>query len=64
MMKRSEEERKNWPEGIHKKFNDMQNRKVWRIITKDEVAKGRRLIGSKWVFKRKKVEGIDLDWLH
>ena len=54
MLKRPQAEKEKWLEGIQKEFNDIKNRLVWRIVKKKDVAKGRRLIGSKWVFKRKR----------
>ena len=32
----------------------MEENKVWRIMTKDQVSADRRLLGTKWVFKVKK----------
>ena len=41
-------------EAIKKDFGDMMKYKVWKKISRDEVAKERRTIGSKWVFKIKR----------
>ena len=46
-------ERKHWREAIRKKFNDMIKRQVWRETDIDQIPSNRRLIGSKWVFKKK-----------
>ena len=47
-------ERENWRGAIQKEFNDMEKREVWTLVKKEEVPKGRKAIGSKWVFKKKK----------
>ena len=46
-------ERKLWREAIRKEFHDMIRREVWRDYKKSRIAKNRRLIGCKWVFKIK-----------
>ena len=46
-------ERKGWQEAIQKEFHDMHEKQVW-TKKKNEVRIGRRLVGSKWVFKKKK----------
>ena len=48
------EERKKWREAIRKEFRDMISKGVWRRIRTKSVPHDRRLIGSKWVFKRKR----------
>ncbi len=50
----NEKERTSWRDAIQKEFRDMINRKVWIRTEKANVRKDRRLIGSKWVFKRKR----------
>jgi hypothetical protein len=47
-------ERDNWRESIKKELNSMIDKKVWEVKKKHEIPSDRRLIGSKWVFKRKK----------
>ena len=47
-------EREYWREAIKKEFNDMIKRKVWREIYVDQIPNDRRLIGSKWGFKKKR----------
>jgi len=37
-----------------KEFGDMNSRKVWRKVKKSDIQRHRRLIGCKWVFKKKK----------
>ena len=49
-----EDEREKWREAINKEFSDMIKRKVWRHTNKNKVPKDRRIIGNKWVFKRKR----------
>ena len=34
----------------------MEKSKVWRITTKDQVPADRKLLGTTWVFKVKKME--------
>ncbi|KAG7336872.1 reverse transcriptase RNA-dependent DNA polymerase, partial [Nitzschia inconspicua] len=48
------EERKKWREAIRKEFHDMIVRKVWRKTNKSSIPSHRRLIGCKWIFKKKK----------
>ncbi|KAG7338676.1 reverse transcriptase RNA-dependent DNA polymerase [Nitzschia inconspicua] len=48
------EERKKWREAIKKEFHDMIVRKVWRKTNKSSIPSHRRLIGCKWIFKKKK----------
>ena len=47
-------EREGWRAGIRKEFRDMLSKQVWRKCKKDEVDPERRLVGCKWVFKKKK----------
>ena len=50
-----ENDRKKWREAIRKEFHDMVvARKVWKPVKKKIIPKDRRLIGCKWVFKKKK----------
>ena len=39
---------------IKKEFNDMIKREVWRKTKVAEIPSDRRLIESKWVFKKKR----------
>jgi transposase InsO family protein len=48
------DERDKWRESIKKELNSMIDKKVWEVKKKHEIPSDRRLIGSKWVFKRKK----------
>ena len=54
MMKRNEDERSKWLEGCHDEKLNFFKREVLEIIPISSVPKGRTLIGSKWVFKRKR----------
>jgi len=47
------EKRQNWRVAIRKEFKDMIQRGVWCDIKRSSIPEGRRLIGSKWVFKEK-----------
>ena len=49
-----EQEREHWGLAIKKEFNDMIKREVWRKTNVAEIPGDRRLIGSKWVFKKKR----------
>ena len=49
-----EEEKEHWRPAIKKEFNGMTKREVWRKANVKEIPKDRRLIGSKWVFKKKR----------
>ena len=49
-----EEEREHWRTSIKKEFNEMTKREVWRKANVKEIPKDRRVIGSKWVFKKKR----------
>lgn len=48
------EEREGWRKGIKKEFKDMITRGVWRKVKKKDIPNNRRLIGNKWVFRKKK----------
>ena len=48
------EERKGWRGGIKKELSKMKMKQVWRTVKKESILENRRLIGNKWVFKRKK----------
>ena len=47
-------ERARWRTAIRKEFKDMIRCGVWRKMKKAQVPSNRRLVGSKWVFKKKK----------
>ena len=51
MMRRHARECEKWLEGVKKELDNYEKRGVWRIIKKGKVPPGRKLIGSKWVFK-------------
>jgi hypothetical protein len=46
--------REKWREAIRKEFRDMLSRGVWRSKNRNALPAGRKMIGSKWVFKKKK----------
>ena len=48
------EKRQNWRVAIRKEFKDMTRQGVWDIVERNSIPEGRRLIGSKWVFKEKR----------
>ena len=50
----NEQEREHWRNAIKKEFSDMIRRGVWKHTKKQQIPSDRRLIGNKWVFKRKK----------
>ena len=47
------EKRKKWRTIIWKEFCDMISQGVWVNVNESSVPEGRKLIGSKWVFKEK-----------
>jgi len=49
-----EVERKQWRLAILKEFKDMEEKKVWRKFKIADIPKDRRLIGCRWVNKRKR----------
>jgi len=50
----NKEKRQNWRVAICKEFKDMIQPGVWDVIERISIPEGRRLIGSKWVFKEKR----------
>ena len=53
MESHTKNERQKWRDAIRKEINDMTKREVWRKTKKSQIPSNRRLIGSKWVFKKK-----------
>ena len=51
---KNQQDRDGWRQGIAKEFNDMKKRKVWEKIKKADIPDGSNILGSKWVFKKKK----------
>jgi hypothetical protein len=49
-----EKKREKWREAINKKFKDMNDRKVFRKIKRNEMPAGKCCVKSKWVFKEKR----------
>jgi hypothetical protein len=47
-------DRNGWREAIQKECKDMNTRKVWRKMKQIEIPNDKRLIGNKWVFRKKK----------
>jgi len=50
----NETERKNWRDAIRTEFNNMITKGVWRHVKRASLPQDRRLIGSKWVLKKKR----------
>ena len=48
------EEQEGRQKGIKKEYQEMINKGVWKVKKQEEIPSNRRLIGSKWVFKKKK----------
>ena len=44
----------NWQAAINKEFDEMNKKKVWEIIKKEDIPKNRRTIKCKWIFKIKR----------
>ena len=47
-------DRYKWRSAIQKEFNDMESKKVWEIVKKEDIPKDRRCIKCKWIFKMKR----------
>jgi hypothetical protein len=48
------QEQKCWQQAIKKEYKDMINKEVWKKVSLSSVPANRRLLGSKWVFKKKR----------
>ena len=46
---------------IRKEFKDMIRRGVWDVVERSSIPEGRRLIGSKWVYKESEMEDLGQD---
>jgi hypothetical protein len=46
-------EKEGWHNAIKKEFMSMIEKDVWTKVKKDQVPSNRRLLGTKWVFKKK-----------
>jgi hypothetical protein len=46
-------DKQNWREAIKKEFLSMKEKQVWKIVDLNDVPTNRRLLGTKWVFKKK-----------
>ena len=46
-------ERGLWREAMRKEIRDMKKKQVWRRVKRNSIPRDRRVIGNKWVFKRK-----------
>jgi len=44
----------NWRSAIEKELNNMESKKVWKIIKNKDIPEGRRTSKSKWIFKIKR----------
>ena len=53
MLKRDKPEREQWLKGCEKELANFEKRGTWKVVKIKDIPKGRRLIGSKWVFKLK-----------
>ncbi|MGL5074938.1 MAG: reverse transcriptase domain-containing protein, partial [Waterburya sp.] len=49
-----QEKQQKWRTVIRKEFQDMIKRGVWVNVNRSSIPEGRKLIGSKWVFKEKR----------
>jgi hypothetical protein len=58
----SPKDRELWRAAINKELGDMDDKKVWEIINKEDVPEGRRTIKCKWIFKIKGMAYFKLDW--
>jgi Reverse transcriptase (RNA-dependent DNA polymerase) len=48
-------DRELWRAAITKELGDMDDKKVWEIINKEDVPEGRRTIKCKWIFEIKRI---------
>ena len=55
MLKRPPQERAKWLNGCGNEINNFYKREVWEVIKIKDVPDDRKLIGSKWVFKIKRM---------
>ena len=51
--RQDKDKHQEWCDAIRKEINNMTKREVWHKAQKDQILKNFRLIGSKWVFKKK-----------
>jgi hypothetical protein len=49
-----ERERNDWRNAIRKELISMETKNVWNVVGLDALPKGRKIIGCKWVFKKKR----------
>lgn len=42
-----------WKEAVRTEYNNIKNKRVWRIIKKTDMKRGCSMLGTKWVFKIK-----------
>jgi len=56
-----QQKRKKWRTFISKEFRDMIRRGVWVNVNRSSAREGRKLIGSKWVFKEKMTDDFGQD---
>jgi len=55
------EKRAKWREAINKEFQDMNSRKVWKVIDRKDMPKDRRCVKCKWVLKIKRMVSTEQD---
>jgi hypothetical protein len=46
--------RVKWSVVICKEFEDMKNKGVWEVTSKEKILEGKRYVKCKWVFKMKR----------
>ena len=54
MLKRPPDEKDEWLKGCKEELDNFENRGVWTRVKIKDIPKNRRLIGNKWVFKKKR----------
>jgi hypothetical protein len=58
----SPKNRELWSAAINKELGDMNDKKVWEIINKEDVPEGRELLSASGFLKLKGMASFELDW--
>ena len=57
----SRDDKLDWKKAVDKELDMMKEKGVWEVIDKSEVPSYRMLLGSKWVFKKKRMDSTGQD---
>ena len=47
------DDKENWIIGIKKEFKNIEEKQVWKKVSRTEMESGKQPLGTKWVFKLK-----------